>query len=584
VHKKFERLDFQKSMVVFMASGLISVNALAADLYVSPNGSDSATGTQAAPFRTISKAASVAAAGTTVHVAPGTYNGNVSTPKSGTASAPIRYVSDSTWGAKIIGTGTEFHWNNNGSYVQIVGFDISGPGRGGILNMGSHTLIASNHVHNLTVSGGCTGSGGAGIVNANYQATDCDIIGNVVHDVGVPGACNGVQGIYHSLLRGKIANNLSYRNSSFGIHLWHAANETTIVNNTVFNNGSSSMGGGIVVGRGDSGAGVMNNTLILNNIVYNNPSSGISQYCYSGDNCIGTGNVVANNLVYGSRTAISLKVGSATGTIAADPQFVNYQASGLGDYHLRSTSPAIDKGQTAYAPTTDLSNVARPQGNGIDIGAYEFVSPTPAPAPDIKLSLSATSLIPGQAFTVTVSGITPSTYANDYVALYLASATDAQWSYDGQVIDVSGTLTFNFKAPVNPGVYNIRLFGESNAQNRLAVSANITVAQAPAPVIQLSSNALSFGWVKVGKSSTIQYVTIKNTGNAALNFISSTLSGDFAYGNLGTCTKSLVAGSSCTYSVKFTPKTKGSRIGSLVINTNAPVNGVIKIGLSGSGY
>jgi hypothetical protein len=140
----------------------------------------------------------------------------------------------------------------------------------------------------------------------------------------------------------------------------------------VFQNGGGSMGGGIVMGVGDSPGGkILTNTKVINNIVYKNPASGIKQYCYSGQNCIGSGNVVANNLAFGNGSNIIMKVGSATGTITADPQFVNYQANGTGDYRLKSTSPAINKGTATSAPTTDISGVARPRGAAHDIGAYE---------------------------------------------------------------------------------------------------------------------------------------------------------------------------------------------------------------------
>ena len=340
-------------------------------LYVSPTGSDSNAGSISKPFRTISKAASVAKPSTTVHVAPGTY-ANTTNSKSGTASGRLRFVSDTKWGAKIVGTGTEAHFTNNGSYVDIVGFDISGSGRLGIVNYGSFTSIEGNHVHHLKISGGCNGSRGAGIVDANYNATDADIIGNVVHDIGVPGACNGVQGVYHSNLRGKIQNNIVYRVSAWGIHLWHAANNVVISNNTVFANGTRSMGGGIEVGSGDSPGGiVLNNTTIANNVVYNNPGASIKQYCYSGVSCIGSGNVTANNLVFGNGSGISLKTGAATGTIAADPQFVNYLPTGTGDYRLKSTSPAVNKGTANKAATVDIDGRARPLGGAVDIGAYE---------------------------------------------------------------------------------------------------------------------------------------------------------------------------------------------------------------------
>jgi hypothetical protein len=342
------------------------------NLYVATTGADSNPGTQARPFKTINRAAAMAKPSTTVHVAPGTYAGNVTTKVQGTATARIRYVSDTKWGAKIIGSGTEFMWSNSASYTDIVGFDISGPGRGGIMNLGSYTLMQGNHVHNLTVSGGCTGAGGAGIVNANYSASDGDIIGNVVHDIGVPGKCNGVQGIYSSNLRGKIYNNIVYRASTWGIHLWHAADKVLIVNNTVFANGSGTTGGGIIMGVGDSPGGkILTDTKVLNNIVYNNAAYGIYQYCSSGQSCIGSGNAVANNLVYGSSKPITMRVGSATGTIAANPQFINYQANGTGDYRLKSTSPAVNKGTASFAPTTDIDGIARPRGAAFDIGAYE---------------------------------------------------------------------------------------------------------------------------------------------------------------------------------------------------------------------
>ncbi len=383
-----------RQLAFALASSVISLSALAADLYVSPGGNDSSAGTASAPLKTIQRAAALVKAGTVVHVAAGTYSGNVSTKISGTATARVRYISDTKWGAKIIGTGTEAMWTNSGSYTDIVGFDITGPGRLGILNNASNTLISSNHVHNLALSGGCTGNGGAGIVDANYSAADDDIVSNVVHDIGTPGGCNGVQGIYHSNLRGRILNNIVYRASSFGIHLWHAANNVTIVNNTVFNNGSTSMGGGILLGDGDSPGGVvLNNTRVSNNLVYNNPRSGISEYCYSGQNCIGSSNTIANNLVYGNGGGnISLKVGTHTGTIVADPKFVNYQANGTGDYHLQSTSPAIDKGSPTSAPATDLGGNSRPQGAGYDIGAYEFMSGSQTQNPTLGATASPTAL------------------------------------------------------------------------------------------------------------------------------------------------------------------------------------------------
>jgi hypothetical protein len=45
--------------------------------------------------------------------------------------------------------------------------------------------------------------------------------------------------------------------------------------------------------------------------------------------------------------------------------------AGSDDYELSPTSPALDAGETRADVPTDILGVARPQGPGFDIGAYE---------------------------------------------------------------------------------------------------------------------------------------------------------------------------------------------------------------------
>src|SRR5262245_11728557 len=76
-------------------------NASAHHLYVSTTGSDAESGSANAPFLTIQRATSAAAAGTTIHVGPGTYKETITSIASGTPSMPIRYVSEPR-GAAVI--------------------------------------------------------------------------------------------------------------------------------------------------------------------------------------------------------------------------------------------------------------------------------------------------------------------------------------------------------------------------------------------------------------------------------------------------------------------------------------------------
>jgi hypothetical protein len=52
----------------------------------------------------------------------------------------------------------------------------------------------------------------------------------------------------------------------------------------------------------------------------------------------------------------------------------------IRDYRLRSFSPCVDSGTADGAPSRDLAGVSRPQGGGVDMGAYEAVHDATAPS------------------------------------------------------------------------------------------------------------------------------------------------------------------------------------------------------------
>jgi hypothetical protein len=324
----------------------------AAALVVALDGDDAAEGTAAAPLRTIDAAAQRAQPGDTILVRAGSYEGDVSTAASGTESERITFVAESP-DTRIVGIGgTDGAWENDGAYVDIVGFDITGPNEDGLYNRGSNVRLMKNRVHGI--SGNCIY-----VQNGDYSVTDVDVLSNVTFGCGDDKLDHG---IYVTHQGGRVANNISYGNTGYGIQCWHACNSISIVNNLVFNNPE----GGIVIGADDEEYDV-GNALIANNIVVDNGREGIRE---SGES--GSDNRFVNNLLWGNgRDAIQINGGEEAGTIVADPQFVNFATDGSGDYRVEPTSPAVDAGEPEVAPRFAFDRASRPQSGGFDVGPYE---------------------------------------------------------------------------------------------------------------------------------------------------------------------------------------------------------------------
>jgi hypothetical protein len=342
--------------------------------YVAPNGKDTAVGTSAsAPFKTLARAArSATRAGTTVYVAPGTYEGGFKTTASGSAKARIKWVSTTKWGARIVPPAKSSNnnaWDNRGSYVSIVGFDIDGSTSRagtkwthGIYSAGSYDQIVENRVHHIAKSVPCNSAGGSAIgVDSYFKGVKSDVIGNMVYDIG-PAGCRFVQGIYVST-SGTVKNNVVYRVSEAAIHLWHDATNVIITNNTV-----AASGTGIIVGGGDYYhiKGPNDNTAVYSNIVYDN------KYGISEQGRTGKKNTYRNNLVYQNSYNWTLKNGlKHSATVTSAPYFISYTRSGTPNFKLTLSSPAIGRGTPVHAHTTDFAGKPRNAKTGFDIGAYQ---------------------------------------------------------------------------------------------------------------------------------------------------------------------------------------------------------------------
>jgi len=350
---------------------MVIPQAVRTHLYVAPGGSDSNPGTLEEPFRTLTRAAQAATPGTTVFVAPGMYMGGFKTTASGTPEARIIYRSSERWAAKIVpplDSSNEVAWDNRGNYVDIVGFEVDGSQYqsgmkwlNGIYNGGSYNSIRHNHVHHIANDVPCESKGGSGIgIDGYYKGVKSEVIGNSVHDVGSLD-CRYVQGIYIST-SATVKNNIVYRISGAGIHLWHDANNVIVSSNTV-----STSNTGIVVGGGDfyHTKGPNDHTHVSNNIVFDN-KHGILEQGATGEH-----NSYRNNLVF-QNEEIDWKLAKGrthSGTVTAPPLFVNYSRNGTPDFRPSAKSPAIGKG--IDTDERDFLDKPRGRGAGIDIGAIQ---------------------------------------------------------------------------------------------------------------------------------------------------------------------------------------------------------------------
>ncbi len=104
------------------------------------------------------------------------------------------------------------------------------------------------------------------------------------------------------------------------------------------------------------------------------------------------------------------------------------------------------------------------------------------------------------------------------------------------------------------------------------------------PSVALLPTDLAFGNQKVGTSSSTQPVTLTNSGTGALTITSIKITGtnlaDFSQTN--NCGTSLLAGSTCTLNVGFTPHGTGPRSAAVSVTDNAG-GSPQKVTLSGTG-
>jgi len=144
----------------------------------------------------------------------------------------------------------------------------------------------------------------------------------------------------------------------------------------------------------------LRNIYVANNIFQGNGSaswqvrSSVSNFT---DPCFHFYNNIYHHTTKPANTAwVDGKHKFETNAILSSPQFVDRNT---GDFHLNSTSPAIDAADSTYTVPFDYDERMRPQNTIPDIGAYEFSTMNPPNPPTNPPSITNVRITPDKQHT-----------------------------------------------------------------------------------------------------------------------------------------------------------------------------------------
>jgi hypothetical protein len=350
------------------------------------------------------------------------------------------------WGGMGTQSALEIGWNDLHDNPRGKGIQIYGHFNGDSI---SNVRIHDNRVYNNTESGMVLG----GSDGTPGFLSDVSVYNNLIYNNGAGDPLYSYYGIQ--------AQNWGLSGPAPG------TGNFTFYNNTFYNNGDPARHGGATLLADDS----IGSLLLKNNIVVANPAT-LGYFDWGGvspqSKVSGT-----NNLWYGDGPGPS----QLANNVNADPLFVN--AVGL-NFHLQSSSLAVDAGIAIPVLLTDVEGVSRPQGAAFDMGAYEFIQTNQTP-PSILSSATANPnpALAGQTVAFSVAAIDPDGDVLTYA-----------WTFGdgGTAVGASASYTYT-----TAGTYttNVTIFdGNGNS-----VSSSVTVTVNALPTYTIAASAYTGGTI-----------------------------------------------------------------------------------------
>jgi len=242
----------------------------------------------------------------------------------------------------------------------------------GITVTASHSLVEHNSVENFA-GDGLRGLGNHCVFQYNVVKNCYDV--NANHDDGFQSWSRGPKGVGTGevvgiVLRGNTIINYEnpdqpHRGTLQGIGCFDGMFVDWIIENNVI---IVDHYHGITLG-GARGCRIVNNTVIDPND--QRPGPAAVRVGRHKNGTPSSGCTVRNNLATSLHVSTGRDMTADHNLIVDDPASVFVDLAGR-DFRLRKGSPAIDKGSQDLVPEIDVVGTSRPQGQAVDVGAYEY--------------------------------------------------------------------------------------------------------------------------------------------------------------------------------------------------------------------